>query len=67
MKLGPVTKKIDDDAMSASCDALVTFPTYGQFGPIRKPDCGGKVCKIYTLIKSNLFVLQKLKTELKNL
>ena len=50
MKLGPVTKrdkrnkatskKIDDDVMSASCDVIVIFPIYGQFGAIRKPDSG---------------------------
>ena len=53
MELGPVTKidkrnkttsKIfDDDAMSANCDVIVTFPIYGQFGAIRKPDSGRTV------------------------
>ena len=48
MKLGPLTKldkrnkrmskKIDDDVMSANCDVIIVFPIYGQFGAIRKPD-----------------------------
>ena len=57
MKLGPVTKldkrnkttskKFDKDVISANCDVIVIFPIYGQFGAIRKPDCGGIVCKTY--------------------
>ena len=44
MKLGPVpkldkkntatSKKIDDDVMSANCDAIVFIPIYGQFAVI---------------------------------
>ena len=40
MKLGPVTKiykrnkrtskKVDDDVISANCDVIVIFPTYGH-------------------------------------
>ena len=50
MKLGPVTKldkknkttskKFDNDVVSASCDVIVIFPVYGEFGAIRKPDSG---------------------------
>ena len=64
MKLGPLTKivkrsertskKFDDDVMQN-----VIFPIFGQFGAVQKPDSGHRVCKP--------FVLQKLKTELKNL
>ena len=64
MKLGPVTKldkrntatskKIDDNVMSANCDAIVIFLIYGQFGAIRKPDSGRMVCKTYIFINSNL-------------
>ena len=62
MKLGPVTKldkrdtakKIDDDVTSSNCDALVIFPNYGQFGAIRKPNCGCIICKTYIFITSNL-------------
>ena len=64
MKLGPVTKldkrsknaskKIDVDLMSANYDAIVIFPMYGQFGAIRRPDCGRIVCKTYIFINSNL-------------
>ena len=64
MKLGPVTKldnrnkttskKIYDDVMSASCDVIVFFPIYGQFGAIRKPDSGCIVCKTYIFMSNNL-------------
>ena len=76
MKVRPVTKldkrnktpsKKIDDVMSANCDVIAIFPIYGQFGAIRKPDSGPIVCKTYIFINSNLFILQKLKTELKNL
>ena len=55
MKLGPVTKldkknktmstNFKNDIMSASCDVIVIFPIYGQFGATRKPDSGRIVCK----------------------
>ena len=64
MKLGPVTKldnrnkttskKNYDDVMSASCDVIVFFPIYGQFGAIRKPDSGCIVCKTYIFMSNNL-------------
>ena len=64
MKLGPVTKldkrnktsskKFEDDIMSANCDAIVIFPTFGQSGAIWKPDSAHIVCKIYIFINSNL-------------
>ena len=64
MKLGQVTKldkrnkkttkNIDDDLMSVTCDVIVFFPIYGQFGAIRKPDSGRIACKIYIFIISNL-------------
>ena len=63
MKLGPVTKTdkrkktvsitFDDDAMPESCDVIVIFPIYGQFGAIRKLDFKSKVCKTYIFINSN--------------
>ena len=62
MKLGPVTltketkqhqKKCDDDVMSASCDVIVAFPIYGQFGAITKPDSGRIDYKIYILVNGN--------------
>ena len=63
MKLGPVTKldkknkttpkNFDDDAISKSCDVIAIFPTFGQFGAIRKPDSGRIVCKTYIFINSN--------------
>ena len=64
MKLGPVTKidkrnkatpkKFDYDVMSENCDAIVIFLIYGQFGAIRKPDSGRRVCKSYVFINSHL-------------
>ena len=64
MKLRPVTKldkrnkttskKFDDDVMSDNCDVIVSFPIYGQFGAIRKPDFGCIACKSYIFIYSNL-------------
>ena len=75
MKLGPVTKldkrnektskKFDDDVMSKNSDIIAIFSIYGQFGAISKPGSGSIVCETYIFINSNL--LQKLKTELKNL
>ena len=54
--------------MSANCNDIVIFLIYSQFEAIWKPDSGRIVCKTYIFIKTDLFiVLQKLKTELKNL
>ena len=39
-------KKFDDDIKSANRDVIVTFPFYGQFGAIWKPDSGCIVFKI---------------------
>ena len=64
MKLEPVTKlnkrnmtlskKFDDDVMSANYDIIFIFLIYGQFGAIWKPDLGRIVCKTYIFISSNL-------------
>ena len=64
MKLGPVTKldkrnkttsnKLDDDVMSQNCDAIVIFRNFGQFGAVRRPDSGHKVCKCYVFSNGNL-------------
>ena len=40
--------------MSANCDTIVIFPTFGQSGAIRKPDSAHIVCEIYIFINSNL-------------
>ena len=53
--------------MSENCDVIAIFPIESQFGAIRKPDSGCTACKTYIFINSNLFILQKLKRELKNL
>ena len=56
MKFGPVTKldkgnksmpqKFESDVMSESCDVIVIFLIYGQYGAIWKPDSGRIACKI---------------------
>ena len=50
--------------MLVNCDVPITFPSFGQFRAIGKPDSGCMVCKTYFLLIAT-FVLQKLKTELK--
>ena len=77
MKLGPATKldkknktpskKFDDDVMLENYDVIVISPIYLQFGAIQKPDSGRIVYKTYICINSNIYILQKLKTELKYL
>ena len=64
MKLGPVTKldkrnkttskKFDDDVMSENCDVIVIFRIFGQFGAVRRPDSGHRVCKSYVFSNRNL-------------
>ena len=68
MKLGPVpkldkrntamSKKAEDDVISANCDVIVIFPIYGQFGAIRKSDSGRMACKTYIFINSNVLSYQ---------
>ena len=68
-KLRPVTKldkrkknlskEIGNEIMSANCDAIVTFPIYGQFGSIQKPDSERIVCKTYFFNNNNLFSCKK--------
>ena len=77
MKLGPATKldkknktpskKFDDDVMLENYDVIVISPIYLQFVAIQKPDSGRIVYKTYIFINSNIYILQKLKTELKYL
>ena len=77
MKLRPVTKldrrkkatskKFDINIMSENCEVIVIFRISGQFGAVQRLDSGHRDCKSYVFSNSNLFVLQKLKTELKNL
>ena len=69
MKLGQVTKldkrnktiskNFDNDVMSASCDVIVIFPIYGQFGASLKTDSGRIICKTYILINSIASYLTK--------
>ena len=50
LRLGPVTKleernktmskKFENDVISANCDVIVIFLIFGQFGAVRKPDSG---------------------------
>ena len=64
MKLEPVTKldkknkttskNTDDDVMSEICGAIVIFRIFDQFGAVRRPDSGHRVCKSYVFSNSNL-------------
>ena len=64
MKLGTVTKhdkrnkttskKFDDNVMSENCDVIVIFQISGQFGAVRRPDSGHRLCKKYVFCKSNI-------------
>ena len=64
MKLGPVTKfdkrnkktskKFDENVMSASCDVIVIFSIYSQFGAIWTSNSGRIVCKTYIFINTIL-------------
>ena len=63
MKLRPVTKldkknkitskKFDVDVMSGNCDVIVIFRISDQFGAVRKPDSGHRVCKSYVFSNRN--------------
>ena len=53
VKTTSVKKKIDDDVMSENCHIIAIFSIYGQFGAIRKADCGRIVCKTYIFINTN--------------
>ena len=71
LKLGPVSKldkrnkttskKFDDDVMSANCNVILIFQTYGRFGAIQNLDSGRRVFKTYIFIKSNLLSYTNLK------
>ena len=61
MKLGPVTKldkrnkaTFDVEVVSENCDVIVIFRIFGQFGAVRRPDSGHRVCKSYVFSNSNL-------------
>ena len=64
MKLGPVTKldkrnTVRSKKIDESCDVIVIFPIYSQFGAIRKPDPGRINYKTYIFNNSNFFYLTK--------
>ena len=57
MKLGPVTKPYKRNKKTSKnfeSDVTVISSIYGQFGKIRKPNSGRRVCKTYIFINSNL-------------
>ena len=49
-----MSKKFDNDVVPGTCNVIVIFPIYDQFGAIWKPDSGRIVCKTYIFIDSNL-------------
>ena len=40
--------------MLVTCDVVISFPIYGQFGAIQKPGCKCTACKTYIFINSHL-------------
>ena len=56
MKLGPVTKRYKRNKATSKNfdDDIIIFSIYDQFGVIRKPDSGRRVCKSYVFINNNL-------------
>ena len=63
MKLGPVpkldkrnkmSKKIEDNVLSANYDLIIIFPINGWFGANRNPDNGHMVYSFYIFI-NNVF------------
>ena len=54
MRNKTTSKKNDVYIMLPNCDVILTFPIYGQFGAMRKPDSGCIVIKTYIFIYSNL-------------
>ena len=75
MKLGPVSKldrrnkttskKFDVDVISENYDVIVIFWILGQFGAIRRPDSGHRVCKSYVFSNRNLLSYKNSKQNLK--
>ena len=65
MKYGSVTKldkrnkktskTIDVDVMLKTCDVIVIFQIFDQFGIVPRLDSGRRVCKNYVISNSNLF------------
>ena len=65
MEVGPVTKrdkrnkttskKFDDDVTSECCSGIVISRIFGQFGAVRRPDSGHRVCKSYVFRNIKLF------------
>ena len=47
--------------MSENCDVIVIFQIFGQFGAVRKPDSGRRLCKSYVFSNSNLLSLKNWK------
>ena len=70
MKLGSITKidkrnkktskKCDVD-VSENSDIIVISRIFGQFGAVRRPDSGHRVCKSYVFSKSNLLSYENAK------
>ena len=62
MKLRRVTKlenrnkttsrRSNDDVIQKNCDVILRI--FGQFGAVRRPDSGHRVCKSYVFSNSNL-------------
>ena len=65
MKLGEVTKldkrnkttskKFDDDVMSKNCEVIAILRIFDQFGEVRRPEFGHRVCKSYVFSNMSLY------------
>ena len=51
-----MSKKFDDDVMSANCEVILIFPIYGKFGAIHPVDNG--TSKVLSLLSSQMDVLR---------
>ena len=54
MKLEPVTKLDKRNKTTSNCDVIVNFRISCQFGAVRRPNSGHRVCKSYVFSNSNL-------------
>ena len=53
-------KHFHDDVILVNYDVTVIFPISCQFGAIRKPDSGRRICKSYIFINSSLLSYKSL-------
>ena len=62
-----MSKKFDDGVMLKKCNVIIIFSIYGEFGAIRLPDCGRRICKGYVYINNNFLSYKNWKQNKKSL